>query len=162
MKEELKELISKHLPSLAAGEMSKYIEQAEKDKVQLELANIVVSDLKKVSEDLRTKLQAFLNKERDLIAKEANLTLLSDDLKEKAYNLKVAELTYQLAAEKESKQSIYNLVNTFVANPRAIETLNSYKNYTHGTDYHPTGSHHYPTSSSEHTTIEKRETKDRV
>jgi len=39
MKEELKELVSKHLPSLAAGEMSKYIEQAEVDKKNLEKSN---------------------------------------------------------------------------------------------------------------------------
>jgi len=159
MKEDLKALIQQHLPAMAAGEMKNYIEQAEKDKTELESLRkekeTLVNKNFEISVEnnsLKTTEQSVANKAKELSEKEKVLN-------EKEFNLKVSELTYQLQAEKDSKNGIFQLVQTFVANPRAIEIISKSRNYTHGTDYNHTGTTHYPMSHYESETREHKEQK---
>ena len=158
MKEEIRVLIQQNLPALAAGELKEYIEQAEKTKKGFdEVSELLGRKLKELSA-AQTELSAYKAEAAFVLDLKSELDEKEKALNLKEFNLKVAELTYQLEAEKKSKDSIYNLVNTFVANPRAIETINKNRCYQHGMDYSPTGgSHHYPVS---HFETETRETKE--
>lgn len=135
MKEELKTLIQQHLPALAAGEMKTYIENCESDRVQFE-------DLKTKTQKIYAELDAANSKITDLKSREVfkfELEAKEKLLNKQEYNLRVAELEYQLKAEKESKDSIFRLVQTFVQNPRAIEVITKSKSYQHQTDHSPSG-----------------------
>jgi hypothetical protein len=137
MTDDLKAIINKNLPSLAAGEMSKYIEQAEKEKEELKSFKFNTEVLNKQISNLTQQFQLLKSNESKVISKSLELATKEEELKIREFNYKVAELTYQLASEKSAKNDIFKLVETFVKNPRAIEIISGSEYNTMGSAYDP-------------------------
>ncbi len=159
MKEELKELVAKHLPSLAAGEMSKYIEQAEKDKKTLSEIESLYKDKVQDYSQLNLKYNLLIGQAKSVEEKGVELNIKETNLKDREFNLKVAELEYKLTTQEKAKLDIFNLVNTFVSNPRAIEMISKNTSILNQQYWDGNRNQMYPTSASEFGTIEKKETK---
>lgn len=161
MKEELKQLIQQHLPSLAAGEMAKYIELAEVDKKNLAVVTANRDTLSIEAEALKTENIQLKQKTSEVQLQKLELDKKEKELREVEFKLELLKLKYQLEAEQKSKSDIYNLVNTFVRNPRAIEVMNYSANESQSSYY--SGSNYVtppPIFRAESKTTEKLETKD--
>jgi peptidoglycan hydrolase CwlO-like protein len=160
MKQELEQLIQQHLPALAAGEMKAYIENAESDKRELQQFKSSHKTISDIKENLEKEISKLRSEASSVEKKSQEINEKEKLLNQKEFNLKVEELKYQLQAEKESKDSIFKLVSTFVANPRAIEVTSRNRTYNNATDYSPSGGTiHYPTSSYEFENKEIKEEK---
>jgi hypothetical protein len=160
MKEELVNLIQQHLPALAAGEMKSYIENAEKDKKELQQFKTSHATLTNDLTQAKADLSKLSSEASAVESKKLQLDSREKELDKRDFNLKLEELKYQLEAEKKSKDSIFQLVQTFVSNPRAIEVTTRNRSYSSATDYDSNGRPiHYPTSSQEFETKEHKEEK---
>jgi len=161
MKEELKKLIEQNLPAMAAGEMAKFIEQAEKEKEELKKIKVTLSQVLDSNKTFEKELSVLRSNEDKVAGLSLQLKAKEETLRDKEINLKVSELEYKLKAEEKSKLDIFNLVNTFVANPRAIEMISKNTYFTQSDLYdHNSGKYRtVTTASNESGEIEKIETK---
>jgi len=164
LSQEILESIDKQLTKDAAGRLAEFIKNSEKLEQQLfEKDGALVGQinqnniLKKENEELNK-----LNLQKDRIEKEQIDLYYQKEVLE--LNQKRFEIEKQLLQQKvdlalSSKQDIYNLVNLFVSNPRAIEFMSINKSFMNESYYDGSRQQKVATSSFETGTVEKREIK---
>lgn len=148
--------IQEDLPQATAGELKKFIEEANEDKVALKQALDSVATQGKKLLEYKEKEEKFtqaekLNNEAEVKLKEAKA--LSDK-----YTLDVKD--EQIRQRDFVINKFEGFLNNLVKNPRAIEMINEHTNYSHSTHYDGNMSQQYKTNEWKNGTIEKIETKD--
>jgi len=145
---------------MAAGEMGKFIEQADKDKIELANLKQKQSELEKKFDDVSSKYNELKTKEKELANKENDLKNKEEIQKEIGIKFEIEALKYQLKSEKESKNEIFKLVETLVKNPRSIEMATSNKSIPVYVPYPGGGGYHEIKQQTDLISTEKTETKD--
>jgi hypothetical protein len=126
LEQKLKDLISSHAPEIEAGNLRKYIEQAEADKVRLKQLEVML-----IKGDNRiAELEKLKYTSEDLERMGSNIEAREKVVIDKERNIEIETLKFQLASTKESKGEIFKLVETLMKNPRSIELINH--NHTEG------------------------------
>jgi uncharacterized protein (DUF3084 family) len=159
MKEEIQLLIQKNLPALAAGELSEYINQSEKDKKELFDLRVKYETLRQQESSVSAENRKLKQVSDELSVQADKLEKLSKTLDEQERNLKIKELEYQLTSEKASKSSIFELVKTFVSNPRSIDVISKNTNHMTATHWTNGREERYPTGTHEFGTVEHTQEK---
>lgn len=158
LNDQLLELVKKNLPEATAGELKKFIEQANTNEVALLDARKAIErhePLLKEREKLVAEKAAVESKAAANAGKQAEL-----EAKETA--LKLSEKDQKIAALTEVNNNMYTIMQLFVKNPRSIEIMNHYQNESQQGYPGPNGSWIYPTpiNRSETKETEKKEVKD--
>lgn len=120
MEAELLEVIKKNLPEQTAGELRKYIEEAQRDKAENER-------LRKELDEIRAevdRLQKMADKFKSNIEFENELKKREDQVNENFRQLKVERAEMKAAEAERRGNDIFQLVSILVQNPRAIELIN--------------------------------------
>jgi len=124
--QELNELMEKHANVALAKSVSKYVEDAEKLKVEHEKR---LEGIKTLNEELKKNIEIISDLKQqinDLLKQLGDKKELENreiQLKQGEMNLELAKAQYELQCEKKSKEDIYKLVDIVFRN----------RSYTHAT-----------------------------
>lgn len=138
------ESIQKNLPSVTAGELKKFIETAQADKVLLEKANNTLETALKTIEN-------YKRVENEYATAQAKLSIATQKEAENEKverELRVEKLKIELAAEKTVSSSFKEFLTLLVKNPRAIEIISETKNVPVWESWQGGGGHHTTRSES--------------
>lgn len=130
MEDKLKEIIKQHLPQTVAGEMKEFVEQAEKDKKELErlkdLCEKRAKELDKLGiqiEGLKKGLNEFKAREEVIVKKEAELRSLTISLEERSRGMREERLCIERDEATKRADVVTNLVSTIFRNPTVKKTV---------------------------------------
>ncbi len=115
MKDDILKIIEASLPTLAAGELKTYIENSEKDKKALEVANFNVDDLKEKVSTLSTELTGVNMKNNFLAEENEKWKKQEEDIVKREEALYKKEKDLEIEAERKVSgvyKEVFNLVFT--------------------------------------------------
>lgn len=126
LNKEILEAIEKNLPSMTAGRLSEYIEQAKNNEARIEELEKFLKAEKEKSE-ARKKVIDQLNEQceelkRHLMAQD-DLIAREEALAEEQRNLKVTLLEHKLMYTENSETKLLNLVDKIFGNPYVKRTV---------------------------------------
>lgn len=132
MTDEIRSIIEKNLPAQVGETLRLVLEKGEKDAAALELANKANKDAANLIDRLNEQIAEY----RKLDSRNAGIEAREKAVADKERSLKIAELEYQLQAEKDKAQFGKDVAMGLVRNTEYRRTL--FDNVTE-----PSGLDHY-------------------
>lgn len=155
MNEQLLEVVRKNLPETTAGELKKFIEQAQKNEKELAAAVSLINS----QEPLLSERKKLLEEKLSVDSQKAFNESMRAELEAEKTKLKLQEKDLQITALKEVNNNMYTIMQLFVKNPRSIEIMNEHRSIPVYEPYSGGGGLHTTRSEYTNSQTEKKEEK---
>lgn len=155
MNDQLLEVVKKNLPEATAGELKKFIEQAQKNEKELAAAVSLINS----QEPLIKERSKLLEEKSSVDNQKAFNEGMRAELEAERVKLKLQEKDLQIKSLTDVNNNMYTIMQLFVKNPRSIEIMNEHRSVPVFEPYQGGGGHHTTKSEMRNSETEKKEEK---